>query len=91
MSGDIFGKIVQNGQSYYYAKTKKGESLSKLYSRTLSDGVESLVFDPESIGEKTQLIDFTVSNKGDKLVIKLSSGGAEICQARILNLNSKNC
>lgn len=90
MGGDVFGKIVQCGQTYYYTKTAKGENLSKLFTRKLPDGKEALLFDPESTGKDTQLIDFIVDNKEQHLVMKLSSGGAEICQARILNLNSKN-
>ena len=40
MGGDIFGKIVQCGNTYYYTKTAKGENLSKLYTRTLPNGNE---------------------------------------------------
>jgi len=89
MGGDLFGKIVQCGQTYYYSKTAKGENLSKLFKRTLPNGNEELLFDPESTGKNTQLIDFIVDDNGKYLAMKLSSGGAEICQARILNLESK--
>lgn len=34
MGSDVFGKIVQFGNTYYYTKTAKGENLSKLYTRT---------------------------------------------------------
>jgi len=90
MGGDIFGKIVQCGNTYYYAKTVKGENLSKLYTRILPNGNETLLFDPESIGKNTQLIDFIVDDNGKNLAMKLSSGGAEICQARILDIKTKN-
>ncbi len=89
MSGDVFGEIVQNGKTYFYAKTKKGENLSKLYTRTLPNGREELLFDPESIGKNTELIDFAVDDNGNNLCIKFSSGGAEICEARILNIKTK--
>lgn len=89
MGGDVFGKIVQCGNTFYYAKTTKGTNLSKLYSRTLPNGNEELLFDPESTGKNTQLIDFIVDENGNKLAMKLSSGGAEICQARILDIKSK--
>lgn len=89
MGGDVFGKIVQCGNTYYYTKTAKGENLSKLYTRTLPNGKEELLFDPESTGKNTQLIDFIVDDNGKNLVMKLSSGGAEICQARILDIKNK--
>ncbi len=89
MGGDVFGKIIQCGNTYYYAKTTKGTNLSKLYLRTLPNGKEELLFDPESIGKNTQLIDFIVDESGNKIAMKLSSGGAEICQARVLNIQTK--
>ena len=89
MGGDIFGKIVQCGNTYYYAKTTKGTNLSKLYTRTLPNGNETLLFDPESTGKNTQLIDFIVDENGKNLAMKLSSGGAEICQARIMDIKTK--
>jgi len=89
MGGDIFGKIVQCANTYYYTKTAKGENLSKLYSRTLPNGKEELLYDPETSGKNTQLIDFIVDDNGKNLAMKLSSNGAEICQARILDIKSK--
>lgn len=89
MSGDIFGKIVQVGNTYFYAKTAKGENLSKLYTRSLPSGKEKLLFDPESTGKNTQLIDFIVDDNGKQIAMKLSSEGAEICQARILNIQTQ--
>ncbi len=89
MGGDVFGKIIQCGSTYYYAKTTKGANLSKLYLRMLPNGKEELLFDPESIGKSTQLIDFIADDNGNKIAIKLSSGGAEICQARIFDIKTK--
>lgn len=89
MGGDLFGKIVQCGNRYFYSKTVKGENLSKLYTRTLPNGKEELLFDPESTGKNTQLIDFIVDDNGKNLVMKLSGGGAEICHARILDIKAK--
>jgi len=89
MGGNVFGKIVQCGNSYFYTKIGKGENLSKLYTRTLPNGKEELLFDPESTGKNTQLMDFIIDDSGEKLVMKLSSGGAEICQARILEVKTK--
>ena len=88
MNGDIFGKIVQCANSYFYTKTGKGESLSKLYTRTLPNGKEELLFDPESIGKNIQLTDFIADDNGHKIVMKFSSGGAEICEARILEVKT---
>lgn len=55
----------------------------------LPNGKEELLFDPESIGKSTQLIDFIADDNGNKIAIKLSSGGAEICQARIFDIKTK--
>ena len=89
MHGDKFGKILQVGNTYFYAKTAKGENLSKLYIRTLPNGVEEILFDPERVGRNTQLIDFIVDDNAKRLAMKLSSAGAEICRARILDIKTK--
>ena len=89
MGGDIFGEIVQCRNAYYYTKTTKETNLSKLYFRKLPNGNEELLFDPESAGKNTQLIDFCIDDKAEKIAIKLSGDGSEICQARILDIKTK--
>lgn len=89
MSGDSFEIIQQRQNLYFYTKTKKNENLSKLYSRHLSTGKETLIFDPESIGKNTQITNFTVDSKAKKIAILLSKSGGEICTLRILDLTPK--
>jgi prolyl oligopeptidase len=89
MYGDVFGDIIQTGSTYFYTKQKKGEKLTKLYNRTAPDGVENLLFDPETIKAGTQIIHFTVSGDGKKIAVSISHGGAEICDIRILDVEEK--
>ncbi len=88
--GDIFGKIVQCGNTYYYAKLSKEDNLSKLYMRTLPNGEEELLFDPESTGKNTELIDFIIDDNAKKIAMSLSNGGTEICNIRILDIKTKS-
>jgi prolyl oligopeptidase len=87
--GDFYSNIIQRGNTYFYTKQKKDEKLSKLYSRTTTDGTESLLFDPETIKNGTQIIKFTASDDGAKIAVSLSQGGAEICEIRILDIREK--
>jgi prolyl oligopeptidase len=64
MNGDSFDVIYQRGNTYFYTKTKKSENLSKLYSRDLATGKESLIFDPETLGKNTQITNFVLDSKG---------------------------
>lgn len=89
MSGDSFELIQQRQNLYFYTKTKKSENLSKLYSRDLSTGKETLIFDPETLGKDTQITNFTVDSKGKKIAILFSKSGGEICNLRILDLTTK--
>jgi len=89
MAGDIFGQISQNKNTFFYVKVKQGENLGKLYYRSLPDGEEQLLFDPETYGEKTELIDFVVDDSGSKMAMSLSKEGAEVCEIRILDIKTK--
>lgn len=89
MGGDSFETIQQRQNVYFYTKTKKNENLSKLYSRDLSTGKETLVFDPETLGKNTQITNFNVDSKAKKIAILLSKSGGEICNLRILDLTTK--
>lgn len=89
MNGDSFGMIQQRQDLYFYTKTKKNESLSKLYSRDVFTGKETLIFDPEIISKNTQITNFTVDSKAKKIAILLSKSGSEICTLRILDLATK--
>lgn len=89
MSGDSFGVIMQRQNSCFYTKTKKGENLSKLYSKDISTGKEVLIFDPETIKKGTQITNFTVDLKAQKVALLLSKSGGEICELRIVDLKTK--
>ena len=89
MGGDVFGKIHQIGNTYYYQKTKKDENLSKLYFRDLPNGKEQLLFDPEAYKKGSQLIDFVLDEPGNKVALSLSKEGAEVCEIRILDVKTK--
>jgi prolyl oligopeptidase len=89
MNGDSFGVIMERQNVYFYTKTKKSENLSKLYSRDLSTGKETLLFDPETLGKNTQITNFNVDSKAKKIAILLSKSGGEICDLRILDLTTK--
>lgn len=89
MNGDSFDAIYQRGNTYFYTKTKKSENLSKLYARDLYTGKEVLIFDPETLGKSTQITNFVIDSKANKVAILLSKSGGEICHLRILDLASK--
>lgn len=89
MDGDSFEMIQERLSTYFYTKTKKDENLSKLYSRDLSTGKETLIFDPEMLGKNTQITNFNVDSKAKKIAILLSKSGGEICNLRILDLTTK--
>jgi prolyl oligopeptidase len=89
MYGDVCGNVIQRGSTYFYTKQKKGEKLSKLYSRTELNDTEGLLFDPETIKSGTQIVNFTASENGKKIAISTSQGGAEICDIRILDVAEK--
>ncbi len=88
MNGDSFDVILQRQNFYFYTKTKKSENLSKLYSRNLSTGEEKLIFDPETLGKNTQIVNFILDSKAKRTAILLSKSGGEICMLRILDLSS---
>lgn len=88
MNGDSFDAIFQRQNTYFYTKTKKNENLSKLYSRDLSSGKETLIFDPETLGKDTQITNFAIDSKAKKIAILFSKSGGEICHLRILDLTT---
>ncbi|MCT3834797.1 prolyl oligopeptidase family serine peptidase [Elizabethkingia anophelis] len=73
----------------FYKKTKKDGKLAKLYSRNIDTGVETLVFDPETYKKDAQISNFNIDMKGEKLALLFSKSGGEICELRILDLNTK--
>lgn len=89
MGGDSYKNITQNGQTFFYTKTAKNEKLSKLYSKDANTGVETLIFDPETLGKSTQITSFTIDPAGKKIALLFSKGGAEVCELRILDITTK--
>lgn len=89
MGGDSYRNIIQTGNTYFYTKTKKNEKLSKLYTNDAITAKEVLIFDPETLGKNTQITNFSVDPKGEKIAILFSKAGAEICELRILDLKTK--
>ena len=89
MAGDSYGTPIQRGKFYFYKKTKKDGKLAKLYSRNIDTGVETLVFDPETYKKDAQISNFNIDMKGEKLALLFSKSGGEICELRILDLNTK--
>ncbi|MCQ9639938.1 prolyl oligopeptidase family serine peptidase [Chryseobacterium sp. WG14] len=89
MGGDSYGYAKQRGNSYFYIKTKKNEKLSKLYTRDISTGKETLIFDPETYKKNAQITNFTIDSKGNKIALLFSQSGGEICELKILNLQTK--
>ncbi|HET6226463.1 MAG TPA: S9 family peptidase, partial [Bacteroidia bacterium] len=89
MYGDRYDNVIQRGGTYFYAKQKKGDKLSKLYTRNETDGEESLLFDPETIKRGTQIMMYTASEDGKKMAISFSQGGGEICDIRIFDILEK--
>lgn len=86
MGGDMFGKINQSKNTYFYVKVKQDENLGKLYYRSLPAGKEQLLFDPEAYGKGTELINFVVDGLGNKVALSLSKDGAEVCELRMPRL-----
>ncbi|WP_407510852.1 prolyl oligopeptidase family serine peptidase [Elizabethkingia anophelis] len=89
MAGDSYGTPIQRGKFYFYKKTKKDGKIAKLYSRNIDTGVETLVFDPETYKKDAQISNFNIDMKGEKLALLFSKSGGEICELRILDLNTK--
>lgn len=83
MYGDLYIDAVQVGSNYFYTKQKKDESLGKLYKRTITEGKENLLIDPETIKSGAQIEKFKVSRDGKKIAVSLSKKGSEICEIRV--------
>nr|WP_315031344.1 prolyl oligopeptidase family serine peptidase [uncultured Chryseobacterium sp.] len=89
MGGDSYSYAKQIGNLYFYLKTKKNEKLSKLYTKDVSTGKETLIFDPETYKKNAQITNFNLDAKGEKLALLFSQSGGEICELRILDLKTK--
>jgi prolyl oligopeptidase len=78
------------GQGIYYIKRKPGEQQAKLYHRRGIHGEETLVLDPQSLGEgdSLSLTIIEISLDGKLLAYGMRTGGQGARRVRILNLES---
>lgn len=89
LGGDSYGSVKQLGDNYYYTKNKKEESIDKLYFRKGLNGAEILLLDPNTYKKGATITNFALSPDGKKLAVTLSQDGAEVCDLRIMDLESK--
>ncbi|WP_125723376.1 prolyl oligopeptidase family serine peptidase [Flavobacterium ustbae] len=89
LGGDQYGSIKQVGDNYYYVKNKKEESVNKLYFRKGKNGTEILLLDPNTIKKGTTITNFIISPDNKKLAVTISEDGAEVCDLKIMDLQSK--
>ncbi|MBO0936234.1 S9 family peptidase [Fibrella sp. HMF5335] len=86
-----YGEIKKRGNTYFYRKTLPTEKAGKLYMREGQKGAEKMLFDPAAYAPgKTYLMTaFTPSSNGQKLVIGLQEGGAELSTIRTMTVATK--
>lgn len=89
LSGDQYGTIRQVGDIYYYTKNKKKENIYKLYFRKNRNGAEILLLDPSTITKGATITSFNISPDNKKLAVTISEDGAEVCDLKIMDLESK--
>jgi prolyl oligopeptidase len=86
-----YNEIKKRGNRYFYRKTLPAETVGKIYLREGETGSETLLFDPVAYDKaKTYSVTaFTPSNNGQRLVVGLQEGGAELSTLRIMTVNTK--
>lgn len=89
LGGDQYRIIRQVGDIYYYTKNKKKENISKLYFRKNKNGAEILLLDPSTITKGATITNFNISPDNKKLAVTISEEGAEVCDLKIMDLESK--
>lgn len=89
LGGDSYGIIRQLDQNYYYIKNTKGESIYKLYYRKGKNGAETLLIDPATIKKGGAITTFTISPDNKKLAVTIAEDGAEVCDIKIMDIESK--
>ncbi|BDU27621.1 prolyl oligopeptidase family serine peptidase [Flavobacterium sp. GSB-24] len=89
LAGDDYTYVKQLGDNYYYTKKKKGESIDKLYIRKGLNGTEVLLLDPNTYKKDATITSFNISPDQKKLAVTLSQDGAEVCDLRIMDIESK--
>lgn len=89
LGGDSYGEVKQLGENYYYTKNKKEEGIDKLYFRKGINGAEILLLDPETFKKGATITAYVISPDRKKLAITLAENGSEVCELRIMDLESK--
>lgn len=89
LGGDSYGYVKQYGENYYYTKNKKEESIEKLYFRKGINGTEILLLDPSTYKKDATITTFEISPDQKKMALTLSENGSEVCEIRIMDLQSK--
>ena len=89
LGGDSYETIRQSGDNYYYTVNKKDESISKLYFRKGINGNDVLLLDPDKYKKGATITKFIVSPDKKKLAITLAEDGAEVCDLKIMDIESK--
>ncbi len=86
-----YSEIKKRGNRYFYRKTLPAEKVGKIYLREGATGAETLLFDPVAYDRaKTYSVTaFTPSNNGQRLVVGLQEGGAELSTLRIMTVATK--
>jgi len=86
-----YSEIKKRGNRYFYRKTLPAEKVGKIYLREGATGAETLLFDPVAYDRaKTYSVTaFTPSNNGQRLVVGLQEGGAELSTLRIMAVATK--
>ena len=86
-----YSEIKKRGNRYFYRKTLPAEKVGKLYLREGATGAETLLFDPVAYdpAKTYSVTGFTPSNDGQRLVVGLQEGGAELSTLRIMTVASR--
>ena len=86
-----YSEVRKRGNRYFYRKTLPAEKVGKLYLREGATGAETLLFDPVAydLAKTYSVTAFTPSNDGQRLVVGLQEGGAELSTLRIMTVATK--
>lgn len=88
-----FGFIIRRSANrYFYKKTSPGQNVGALYYREGKEGVDILLFDPNTTPENKNTsvtFDFFPSNDGRQLALVLNQSGVEVSSIRIMKVDNK--
>ncbi|WP_460584614.1 prolyl oligopeptidase family serine peptidase [Hymenobacter arcticus] len=86
-----YGEVKKRGGRYFYRKTLPTEKVGKLYVREGKAGPEKLLFDPVAYDptKAYAMTAFSPSADGQRVVVALQQGGAELSTLRTLTVATK--